>query len=335
MRNRPLIFFELVLLICFYFTHHPPAHAQQQGITVYGRVFLPDSRPATQVTVNISALNGFNASAKTDARGGFRFESIPRSIFRVTVVLPHDAPYLADAISVDASRDGNSFMADVFLRSPSLEITPKKEHAAGVITVKEASQNIPKDARKALDKARKYREQKKFDAALTELDKAINLYPDYFQAFAEKGLVQINTGHTNEALDNFGRAIEIFPAYEPAVSGAGYCMLTLGKYDLSAALLEKAVYLDATRAQNLLFLGIANLALSRWQKAQEALERALKLNAAESSAARLYLADAFAGQRLYTRAADELRTYLQLNPGAPNADRLRQREKHWRAQKDQ
>ena len=49
----------------------------------------------------------------------------------------------------------------------------------------------------------------------------------------------------------------------------------------------------------------------------------------------MYLADAFAGQHLFARAAEELHTYLEKNLSAPNADRLREREKYFRAQKPQ
>jgi len=308
-----------------------PAYCQVRGIAVYGRVFLPDSQPAVQVTVNISGQNGFASSTVTDGRGGFRFDGIPRSMFRLTVSPPSNTRYYADSISVDTSREGDSFMADIFLRNP-LEANVKRSKSSQVVSVREANQQIPKDARKALGKAQRYRDQKKFDAALGELDKAIGIYPEYFQAFTEKGIVQINAGRLKEALQDFGKAIEIFPQHEPALSGAGYCLLSLGNYEESIAFLEKAVQLNANHPKNLLFLGIANLALSRWQRAQEVLEQALKLDAGAVSA-HLYLADAFAGQHLYSRAADELHTYLEKNPEAPNADRLLQREKYLRSQK--
>jgi tetratricopeptide (TPR) repeat protein len=201
-----------------------------------------------------------------------------------------------------------------------------------VISTKEASQQIPTDARKALDKAKKHREKKKFDAALAELDKAIRLFPEYFQAYTEKGVVGIQSGRLPEAFENFDKALRLFPEYEPALSGAGYCLLTLGKYEKSIVLLEKAVHLDSTHTQNLLFLGIANLALSHWEKAQQALEQALKLDPVGVVSAHMYLANALAGQHLYGRAADELHSYLEQNPGVPNADRLRSKEKYWRTQ---
>lgn len=305
---------------------------RDRAVTVHGRVFLPDNQPAVQVTVMITGQNGFNASARTDGRGGFRFEGIPPTIYSLTVTPPQDSRYYAEPVAVNALSDGTLFMADIFMRNP-LEPSLKKEKNTSLISVKEASQNIPKNARKALDRARQYREQKKFDAALDEADKAIKLYPDYFQAFTEKGLVQVNSGRLPEALQNFNKALEMFPDYEPALGGAGYCYLSAGQYEQSIAALEKAVNLDATHSQNYLFLGIANLALSRWQKSQDALERALKLDANGAVAAHMYLADALAGQHLYARAADELHTYLEKNPEAPNADRLRKREKVLRSQK--
>jgi tetratricopeptide (TPR) repeat protein len=307
-----------------------PAYSQKL-ITVYGRVFLPDNQPATQIMVSISGESGFNSSAITDGRGGFRFDGIPRSVFSVTVTIPKDARFYAEPLTVDATKEGSNFMADIFLRNP-LEAGVRKKRPAQVISTTEAGQQIPKDARKALDKARKYREERKFEAALAELNKAIVLYPAYFQAFAEKGIAQINLNRHEEALRNFEKAIELFPEYEPAVSGAGYCLLSLGRYEQSIAFLEKGVQLDSSRSQSLVFLGVANLALSRWQKAQEALEQALRLDAAGAFSAHIYLADAFAGQHQFSRAADELHTYLEKNPEAPNAERLRQREKYLRGQ---
>jgi tetratricopeptide (TPR) repeat protein len=332
MRNRRLALYRLVLMSCLFLMMAVVAYPQaSQGITVYGKVSLPDSNPAIQMSVNISGLNGFTTNTKTDELGNFRFEGIPRSIYDLTVTVPKNMQYHAEPVSVDAMRMGSSFMANIFLRNP-LEASVEREKTARVISSKEITQQIPKDARKALDKAKKYREQKKFEAASAELDKAIRIYPEYFQAYSEKGTVEIQSGHLQEALQDFDKALQIFSEYEPALSGAGYCLLSFGKYEQSIALLEKAIHLDSAHPQSLMFLGIANLGIKRWLKAQEALEQALKLDPAGVVSAHIYLANAFAGQQLYVRAADELNTYLQANPGAPNADRLRNKEKYWRGQ---
>ncbi len=332
MRGKLLPPGRLILTGCLFLSISFPTYPQApRGITVSGKVSLPDSNPATHLQVIISGTNGFSAGTNTDDVGNFRFEGIPRSIYNLTVTIPKSMPFRAEPVSVDTTREGSNFAANIFLGNPMGDST-EKEKKAQVISTKEAKQNIPKDARKALDKAKKYREQKKLDAAMAELDKAVRIFPEYFQAFMEKGTVQVQSGHTQEALQDFSKAIQIFPEHEPALSGAGYCLLSLGKYQQSVDLLERAARLDSSHTQNLLFLGIANLALSRWQKAQEALEQVLKLDSAGAVSAHMYLAEAFAGQHLYSRAADELNTYLHLNPGAPNADRLQKKEKYWRAQ---
>ncbi len=206
-----------------------------------------------------------------------------------------------------------------------------QEPPATSISTAQAGQPIPKSAMKALEKARKYRNAGKVDAALAQLDRAIRIYPGFFQAFAERGIVQIQSGKVENALKDFERAIQIFPDYEPALSGAGSCLLSMGQYERSVAFFEKAVGIAPKRAQSLMFLGIGQLALGRWQKAQESLERALQADFLGAAPARVYLADALAAQHLYRRAAEELHTYLQMNRDAPDADQLRSKEEHWRS----
>ncbi len=213
----------------------------------------------------------------------------------------------------------------------ALEASLRQERPATAISTPQAGQRVPESARKALEKARKYRVGGKIDAALAQLDKAIRIYPGYFQAFAERGIVQIQSGKVENALRDFETAIRISPDYEPALSGAGTCLLTMGQYERSVAFLEKAVEIAPKHAQSLTALGIGQLALGRWQKAQESLERALQADFLGAASARVYLADALAAQHLYRRAAEELHTYLQINRDAPDADQLRAKEEHWRS----
>jgi tetratricopeptide (TPR) repeat protein len=326
-----LLWRSLSVAVCLFGATGSPACPEPAGgITICGKVSLPDGRPASRVGISISGRNGFTASTNTDDQGSYCFESIPPTFFTLTVNPPPDAKFVAEPARLDATTGGPTFTVNIFTKYP-LENTLPKERPAPSISATEAGQRIPKGAKKALDKAQKYREEKKFDDAIAELDKAIEIYPGYFQALAERGVVLIQSGHPEKALPDFDKSMQIFPDYEPALSGAGYCLLTSGQFDRSVALLEKAVGIEPSNAKSQMFLGIAHLALSHWQKAQEALERALKLDPSGAVSAHIYLGDALAAQHLYARAAEELHTYLQLNPGAPNADRLRSKEAHWRS----
>lgn len=319
-------------IIVLFLGLHLSAYSQNINIVeINGRVSLPDGQPASQILVNISSQTGPLASRTTDDQGSFRFDGMPKTQLTLTVTVPKNARYFADPVSVDATRMGTIFSANLFLRNP-LQAPINQQKTPPLISAREMSLQIPKEAKKALSRAQKFKDQKKSEAALKELDKAIEFFPEYFQAYAEKGIVQIQSGRLQDALKNFESALQIFPEYEPALSGAGYCLLSSGRYEQSIAYLEKALHLDPTNARTLLFLGISNLALSRWQKAQDALEQALKVNPNEAASAHMYLADAFAGRHLYRRAADELHTYLENYPEAPNAAHLRDKEKHWLSQ---
>jgi len=302
------------------------------NISVYGKVFSPDGNPAANVTIHISASHSFNADTTTDIDGNYRFEGLPPGLFELRLNQPAKAPYSGATIGYGIAYEGGGrYRADVFIRNP-VEMVRKKERTAAVISTREANENIPKEAQKAFVRGKQYREQKKLEAALKELNKAIKIFPDYFQAWTEKGKTEINLGHPQQALQDFTQALQLFPEFEPALSGAGYCHLTLGEYERSIAMLEKAIQIDSTHVQNLLFLGVDNLALKRWGIAQEALERALKLDPSGMVTAHMYLAHALAGQEIFDRAADEMHTYLELNPNTPNAGRLRDTEARWRAE---
>ncbi len=302
------------------------------SISVYGKVFLPDGNPAARMTIHISAARSSSADTTTDVEGNYRFDGLPPGPFELKLNQPADAPYSKATIAYGISYEGGGrYRADVLIRNP-VEIVQNKEKTPAVISAKEAGQNIPKEAQKAFNRGKRYREQKKLEAALKELDRAITFFPDYFQAWTEKGKTEINFGHPQKALLDFTQALRLLPDYEPALSGAGYCHLTLGAYEQSIAVLEKAMQIDSTHVQNLLFLGIDNLALKRFGKAQEVLERALGLDPKGMITAHIYLADALAGQEIYDRAADEIHTYLELNPNAPDAAHLRDAETRWRAE---
>lgn len=302
------------------------------NISVYGKVFLPDGNSAVNMTIHISASHSFNADTTTDIEGNYRFEGLPPGLFELKLNQPANSPYSGAAIVYGVAYEGGGrYRANVFIQNP-VKIVQKKEKTTPVISTREASQNIPKEAQKAFVRGKQYREQKKLEAALKELDKAIKIYPDYFQAWTEKGKTEINSGHPQQALQDFAQALKLFPDFEPALSGAGYCHLTLGAYEQSIVMLEKAIQVDSTHVQNLLFLGIDNLALKRWGKAQEALERAIRLDPKGMVTAHMYLAHALAGQEIFDRAAEEMHTYLEMHPDAPDADRLRDTEARWRAE---
>jgi tetratricopeptide (TPR) repeat protein len=299
-----------------------------QGFSINGSVSLPDGNPAVRVVVRISGLSGLNREVRTDNQGRYDFQGIPAGRYRLTVTNPADPSQFTDAVEADTSRTaGNRLLVHLFLRTAQ----PKKESRAGVLSLAEASQQIPKDARKAFEEALRLKADNKIDQALKIFTKAIDFYPSYFQALAERGQLHIAKNQNAEAIADFERAVKLNEEWGPALRGLGYCYLEQQKFEDAAKFLERAVAAEPGVANTHLFFGIASLALDRRDAARRALQEALRLDSKVAVTSHIYLADLYARQQLYTEAADELRIYVAASPGAPNAARLKAKEAELRA----
>jgi tetratricopeptide (TPR) repeat protein len=302
--------------------------ALQGGFSINGTVSLPDGNPAIRVIVTISGLSGLNREVRTDSQGRFDFQGMPTGRYRLTATNPADPSQFTDAVEVDTSRSAvNRLLVHLFLRTQQA----KKEPRAGVLSLAEASQQIPKDARKAFEEALRLKADNKVDQALKIFTKAIDFYPSYFQALAERGQLHIAKNQNTEAIADFERAVKLNDAWGPALRGLGYCYLEQQKFEDAAKFLERAVAAEPGVANTHLFFGIASLALDRRDLAKKALQEALRLDSKVAVTAHIYLADLYARQRQFTEAADELRIYLAASPDAPNAARLKAKEAELRA----
>ena len=306
--------------------------ALQGGFSINGTVSLPDGNPAIRVIVKISGLSGLNREVQTDNQGRYEFQAIPAGRYRLTVTNPADPSQFTDAVEADTSRTpANRLLVHLYLRTAQA----KKEHGAGVVSLAEASQQIPKDARKAFEEALRLKADNQIDQALKIFTRAIDFYPSYFQALAERGQLHIAKNQIAEAIADLERAVKLNEEWGPALRGLGYCYLEQQKFEDAAQFLERAVAAEPGVANTRLFLGIAALALDRRDAAKSALQEALRLDAKIAVTAHIYLADLYARQERYTEAADELRIYLAASPGAPNAARLKAKEAELRARTKQ
>ena len=301
----------------------------QGGFTVLGTVSLADGKPAPRVKVKLSSMRGLNVEVQTDDQGRYQFFNIPGGRYQLTAFNPVDPTYRSEATEADTSRtSGNRLIVHLSMRLP-----PEAKPAAGpgVVSVAEATQRVPKEAKKAYEQGLKQKADKQLDRAIESFGRSVQLFPDYFQAFTGRGEAYVAQNRGAEAAADFERALQINGEYGPALRGAGYCRLEKQQFAEAAAYLDRAVMVGPDDVDAHLFLGIANLSLDRREPAGQALRRALKLDAERAVTARVYLADLYARERRYGEAAEELRLYLKARPNAPNAARLRATEAELRA----
>jgi protein O-GlcNAc transferase len=197
--------------------------------------------------------------------------------------------------------------------------------------VAEATQNIPKAARKAYDQGVKLQKENQSDKALAAFNQAVELYQEYFQALTERANLLMGGGKLTEATADFERALRLNDKYVPALRGLGYCQIQQKQFEAAVSNLERAFVIEPKVPLTLLLLGYANLSLSRYEPAKQCLEEALKLGPESSARAHVYLAEVFAHEQKFKEAADSIRRYLTLKPDAADAADLRKMESDWRA----
>jgi len=299
------------------------------GFVVFGRVSLPDGKPARRVPVYIETGTGLKRDTITNEEGNYEFRGLTSGRFRVWATNPDVPEQYTDPAQSDASRSyNNRLQIDVFLRLP---LHKDKDVKPGTISAIEAAQNIPKPARKAFDQGMKLQKENQPEKALAQFGQAIQLYPEYFQAMTERANLLMQQNKLKEAEAEFERSLLINGKYPPTLRGIGYCQIQQQKFPAALGNLEKAYSLEPTVPMTLMLLGYANLSLDRYEEAKQCLQQALKIGAESVPRAHVYLAEVYAHDGSYREAAEEVHLYLKLKPDSPDASRLKELESQWRA----
>jgi tetratricopeptide (TPR) repeat protein len=243
---------------------------------------------------------------------------------------PYDSNLISDQVEMNPSRTSNGNLTVQLLlhdRSDSA-----KRPKPGVIRAGESEQRIPKEARKAFTEGLKFKGNNEQLKAVESFTRALDLYHEYYQAFAERGDLHISKRELERAAADFESALKINPHYGPALRGSGYCKLEKKEFAQAIELFEKSVSDDPNNANTHLLLGIANLELDRREPAREALQKALSFDTQPVPRAHIYLANLYARERQFLRAADELHRYIEVDPVTAAAAGMREIEAKWRAQ---
>jgi len=297
------------------------------GFTVFGRVSLPNGKPATRVKVILDGPRGITRDTISDDQGQYEIRSLPGGRYRVRATNPDAPEQVCDPTESDTNRAySNRLQIDVFLKMPVPE--EKRNFNAGKVDAGEA--NIPKPARKAYEQGLKLQKENQPQQALTQFNQAIELYPEYFQALTERGNLLMQQNKLAESEADFVRALQLNDKYAPALRGLGYCQIQQRQFPAAVSNLEKAFVLEPNSPLTLLLLGYANLSLSRYEEAKQCLQQALKLNPESAARARIHLAEIYAREEKFKEAADEIRAYLKVKPDAADAVNLRKMEEEWR-----
>ncbi len=291
--------------------------------TIYGTVRLPDGSPAPRVVVQVTSHTNPSLEVFTNDLGRYEISSLPRGHYWLNAIDRSDPGIFSDAVEVETGRTSPPrLLVNLYLRVRPKARSPKADRAS-TISLKEASQSVPKSARKAFEQAQAFRSKNRSDRALECLNRAIEIFPKYFQAFAERGHLRISMMEPSEAAADFAHALELNDRYEPALRGLGICNFQEGKLEDAIRYFEQAVSEAPVNAIDHLFLGICNARLNRPDAARAGLHKALAIDPIGAARAHVHLAHLSIKENRPQDAIAELEAYLAALPDAPDADTQR------------
>jgi len=300
-----------------------PIAQAQFGFNVSGRPRISGSilldgeaLPAARVRVDVKALAGGEiATTFTDASG--RFEAAAANLGQYVVVVSEQG-YEPVEQRVDTTLDGNTAGLVITLKKTRSYLPSRTGYLVSVHELR-----VPGKAKREFEKGLERAQKKDFEGSLMHFKEATSAFPDYYEAYYQTGLADMELRRRDEAEEALQRAIDL--------SGGGYAE---PQFALGAMLCDRQSYIEAERVlrrgievdgnswKGHLFLGQALLGLNRLPEAERSAREVLLRNP-EIPATYILLANIHIKRNEYVMAMQYLDTFLKREPEGRASEQAR------------
>ncbi len=297
LNNRFVSLFCLALLLAVV----PSLLAGDLG-TISGEVIAErggnDLPPIMEVT-----LSGFNYTQTVYTHNGrFEFNFVPAGVYSVTVTAQGFAPSMVSGVQYSSGVAQGRVWVPLGPPLPSQDRLPAK----GGATVQVATLQIPPKAKEEFSKAMDNYKKHKTEEAVKHLEKAIKIYPHYYEAYNNLGVFLWASDHPEAAEQAFVKAAELGKDKAGAQANLGLYYVGVNKPQNAVDPLTRAIRLDPTSAKAEALLGEAHFRLRQDNRAEKHLRQALMLDP-DSHRARYILGRLAAHQGKYSEALLQFR----------------------------
>ncbi|HPT26350.1 MAG TPA: tetratricopeptide repeat protein [Bryobacteraceae bacterium] len=193
-------------------------------------------------------------------------------------------------------------------------------------TTSYTSLSAPKDARKAFEKGQGRNKKQKYEEAQFSLSKAVELHPQYAEAWYELGVAYARLKRPEDASASFKKAIESDAKYvRPHLGLMELALSSNGSWDQILAASGNVLKLDPySYPQAWYFSSLAHLQLQHFDEAEKSARETIKLDRDKRfPKVHHILGVALANKNDFGGAAGSLKSYLELNPNGKDSEFVR------------
>jgi superkiller protein 3 len=151
-----------------------------------------------------------------------------------------------------------------------------------------------------------------YEEAIASYDKALEIKPDYYKAWENKGGVMFKLGQYEKAITAYDKALSIQPNYYQAWNNQGNGLLHLNRYEEAISAYDKSIAIKSDFEQSYFSRGIALFSLGKNEEAIISIDKALEIKPDDPN---LYYnkACAYSLQKQIELALESLKKAIQLN----------------------
>ena len=223
--------------------------------------------------------------------------------------------YVSTAIRLDQTM-ANSNVGIIMLHS-------RTKKSDGMVSV--ASLEVPPKARKEYEKGSELLEKGDFPEAEKRLQKAIELYPKFAEAWLRMGDLEQRRKNVDRATEDYQQAINADPNFPLPYLRMAYVSAVARDWEQTRKLTERMITLDPVNFPVAYYYNAAaELNLKHIDKAETSALRAESMDKQHAEPqVELLLAAIYSAKGSYSSAADHYRQYLKLVPDGPLSQRVK------------
>ena len=271
MKTKCSVFFWFAAL---FFVWGSEAIVAQTVYEIEGAVYGPDSNALANVVMTLE--NHARAQIDQDitkSDGRYRFSGIVAGVYYISVK-PDETKFqqvLQRVELINTAVGVTNFSTERF--DFSLKLRSDNSTVVGTIFAQAVSPDAEKEyvsAIKSLSKGDK-------DEAIIRLKKAIEVFPTYFLALQQLGLLYIDKEKDQQAIEPLWKAIRVNSKGAESHLGLGMAYVNLDRLKEAIEELNSALTLDPKLFRAHLYLGMALIGTGNLDEAEKSLKQAYKI----------------------------------------------------------
>ncbi len=285
-----------------------PARAQE---TTTIQLFLPGGvLPSREIRFTVTYEEGGNEVLITDSKGKYQLSGDLGREY--VIVVKGDGRVYDTTILRFRFMQGGAYVP-VFL-DPVKGSAP---HPKANVDISVYDAKVPAEAKAAYENATKAASENNDEAAISELARALSLYPQYLRALNDLGALYLKLNRQGEAISAFTQAISLNPGVPLARMNLGVVYIRQQRYDEAIKILDTLVKEHPSLTTARIHLAQALLNSRQMDAAMEQIRLALadkNLDSAVRADAHLSLGFLLNREERYAAAATELEKSIAINP---------------------